>query len=144
MQGLIVGMIDRMVNRRPVRELLNSCRFPLLGHQFRREESEGAMCRMIQSGLFGVLILSWGVTAAVAQQRLGYNPDVYWYPVAGSLGYVQVRDELKLTAEQMKNIKEIGDEYVEKFVRPLYESFVKVPLEEQQKKLAELKKPEQE
>jgi Spy/CpxP family protein refolding chaperone len=102
------------------------------------------MRRFFHRGVIFLSICLFAGTAAVAQNRLGYNPEVYWYPVAGVLGLVQARDELKLTADQMEKIKEIGDEFVEKFRRPLYEASLNLPFEEQQKKLAELRKPEEE
>jgi Spy/CpxP family protein refolding chaperone len=95
----------------------------------------------------GVLFLSICLVdaiTAVAQSPPGDNPDV-WHFGVGSLGYVQVRDELKLTEQQLAKIKEIGDEVMERFGRPVNESDKKLSrLELRQKKTAELEELQQE
>lgn len=79
-------------------------------------------------------------TPAIAQPQAGANSNI-WHAGVGLLGYVRVRDELKLTDEQQQKIKPIGDEYLERHVRPTIEASRNLSLEEQRKKQAELEKP---
>jgi Spy/CpxP family protein refolding chaperone len=65
-----------------------------------------------------------------------------WLIGVGWLGFIPVRDELKLTDEQQAKIKEIGDEFTEKHARPASEAIEKLPAQEQRKKADELRELE--
>ena len=68
---------------------------------------------------------------AVAQRTL---PAGIWQRDVGLLGYVQVRDELKLTADQMENINALGDELIKEGPAPQRQAGI--TKEERQKKIA--------
>jgi len=105
-------------------------------------ESEGVMGRILNRGVILVLICLNGGTVAVAQRPPGGNP-LMWQLGVGVLGNIKVRDELKLTADQMKKIQEIGDEYTEK-MKPLSLIQKQLTPEEQQKRYAEFQKVQME
>jgi Spy/CpxP family protein refolding chaperone len=107
-------------------------------------EGEAAM----KTSSLGVVIVSIGVILAsngFGQPQPGGNSNV-WHTGLNTLGFVRVRDELKLTGDQMDRMKKIGDEYLDQHVRPLYESFEKqrLNLDEQRQKLQDLEKPQRE
>lgn len=55
--------------------------------------------------------------ARLVAQRPQSGNYAMWQGGVGPLGYVRVRDELKLTDIQMARIKDIGDEFMEKHFR---------------------------
>ena len=90
-----------------------------------------------------VLTLLLGATVAVAQRPQGEAP-LLWHRGIGVLGYVQVRDELKLTGDQINQVEAIGDEFIDKHVRAFEASAEKLSEDERRRKFAELKKVESE
>jgi Spy/CpxP family protein refolding chaperone len=65
-----------------------------------------------------------------------------WQEGVGFLGYVQVRDELMLTADQMAKLKELGDELIKD--RPTRQQQAGLTKEEREKKAAAFKARQQE
>src|SRR5262249_51621214 len=108
-----------------------------------RQESEATMRRIFDCGSACLATFLIAGAVAVAQRPPGGNPNL-WHTSVGLLGWIKVRDELKLTPDQVEKIKEIGDECIEKHERPLEESLAKLTEEERRQKFAELEKRQQE
>src|SRR5262249_13650216 len=82
-------------------------------------------------------------TVAAGQRPPGGNPNL-WHPSVGLLGWIKVRDELKLTPAQVEKIRDFGDERIEKHERPLEESLGKLTEEERRQKFAAVEKRQKE
>jgi hypothetical protein len=80
-------------------------------------QNEVTMGRFFQHAVLCASICLIGRTAAVAQNQDGGNP-LFWHSQVGSLGYIQVRDELKLTSDQIVKIQQFGDEVTDKYIKP--------------------------
>lgn len=90
------------------------------------------------------LLLGFGAgTGAVAQVPDEGTSKSWWHSHVGLLGHVRVRDELKLTNDQLSKLKEIGDEYLENHFRPFEEATRKLTQGEADQKLADLEEPRQ-
>jgi len=71
------------------------------------------MCRLVAFAVSLMALGQFSETTALSQDRRGPGADVIiWAQGAGLLGYWQVRDELKLTADQVAKIKITSDKFV--------------------------------
>jgi hypothetical protein len=96
---------------------------------------------------FGILVLSICLvdgTIAKAQFQLREAPQM-WQQGVGIVGISRVRDELKLTADQLTKLREIGEEFLDKHRRPYLEAGARgLTIDERTKKREALMRAEQE
>jgi Spy/CpxP family protein refolding chaperone len=82
-----------------------------------------------------LMVLVISATAALSQNR-GRASAITWQPYVGLVGYWQVREELKLTADQIERIKKIGGDYMQEMQTAMRDQ--KLTGDERRKALSEL------